>query len=134
VKYSVCPKGLPSGSLPPATGAAFLRERLAAALKNGPAEFDFMIQQQTDPQTMPVENPAVIWDERVSPFVPVATLHIPAQEFDTSERNTFGENLSFNPWHALDAHKPLGGANLARRIIYEEMSAFRHSRNCSPSA
>jgi hypothetical protein len=33
--------------------------------------------------------------------------------------------MSFNPWHALVPHRPLGSMNRARRAIYEALSAFR---------
>jgi hypothetical protein len=33
--------------------------------------------------------------------------------------------MSFNPWHALPEHRPLGDMNRARREIYWAMSAFR---------
>ena len=34
-----------------------------------------------------------------------------------------------NPWHCLPEHRPLGGINRARKIIYETMSKYRHARN-----
>ena len=45
-------------------------------------EFDIMLQLQTDPFRMPIENAAVRWPEKLSPFVPAARLHIPRQKFD----------------------------------------------------
>ena len=38
------------------------------------------------------------------------------------------EQLSFNPWHALPDHRPLGDFNRARRDIYRAMAAFRQER------
>jgi len=68
----------------------------------------------------------------LSPFVKVATVHIPPQNFDTPAQNEYGDNLSFNPWHCLPVHRPLGGINRARKIIYETMSKYRHARNSAP--
>ena len=39
------------------------------------------------------------------------------------------ENLSFNPWHSLPAHRPLGGINRARKVVYPALSKLRHERN-----
>ena len=38
------------------------------------------------------------------------------------------KQMSFNPWHALPDHRPLGDFNRARRDIYRAMAAFRHER------
>jgi hypothetical protein len=93
------------------------------------AEFDFMVQLRADGNAMPVEDPTVEWDERAAPFVPVARITIPQQDFDTQERREFAENLSFTPWHGLDAHRPLGGINRVRRTVYETISRLRHELN-----
>ena len=100
-------------------------------LASGSAEtrFDFMVQLRTNPTTMPVEDPTIPWKERASPFVKVATIRIPPQEFTAPARKTFGENLSFTPWHALPAHRPLGGINRVRRVVYEAISTLRHDQN-----
>lgn len=98
-------------------------------LRDHEARFDFFVQVQTDPVAMPVEDPTVAWS---SPFQKVATIRIPAQEFDTPERRTFGENLSFTPWHSLPEHRPLGGINRARMMIYNAISFQRHDLNGVP--
>ena len=107
----------------------FLRFNLAQTLNDHAAEFDFFVQFQTDPKEMPIEDPTVPWD---SEFQKVATLVIPAQEFDTMEQFRYGEKLSFNAWHALPAHRPLGNFNRARKRAYEAMSRFRHQYNEDP--
>ena len=79
------------------------------------AVFDLYIIPQTDPVKMPVENPTVRWN---SDPVPVATIKIEPQTFDTKERMKECEAASFNPWHALAEHMPLGGVNRARKAVY----------------
>jgi hypothetical protein len=103
-------------------------------LKSRAANFDFLVQVQVHPQRMPIEDPRVVWSEVESPFVKVADVHIAPQTFDTPAQHEFGDNLSFNPWRCLPEHRPLGGLNRARRMIYEEMSRFRHERNQAPAA
>ena len=106
-----------------------LRLAMAAQLKDHEARFDLVAQVQTDAVTMPIEDPTVEW---TAPWQKVATIHIPPQNFDTPEQQTFGENLSFTPWHALPAHKPLGGINRARKEIYLAISKQRHELNGVP--
>lgn len=98
-------------------------------LNSDTATFDFMVQFQSDPYSMPIEDSGVAWDEAVSPFIKVATLNIGRQDFDSAKQREFGDNLSFNPWHCLPEHRPLGGINRARRQVYVALSAFRHKRN-----
>ncbi len=131
-KYSARPTGPPSIFVD-RTDPDFLRNNLVSALQTGDAAFDFCIQLQRDPADMPVEDPTIEWREGDSPFVPVARLTIPRQGFDTPERRAFGENLSFTPWHGLDAHRPLGGINRVRRTVYETISRVRHEINSAVS-
>lgn len=98
-------------------------------LRNASASFDFCVQFQIDPQTMPIEDPRCVWSETESPLVKVGTLVIPPQTFDTAAQNEYGDNLAFTPWHSLPEHRPLGGINRGRRIIYETMSSYRQERN-----
>ncbi len=132
-KYSARP-------LPPASphaaadGPDFLRGNLALHLAEAEARFEFLVQPRADAASMPVEDPRIAWDEAAAPFVPVAEITIPAQRFDTPERDAFGEALSFTPWHCLDAHRPLGGINRVRRTVYEAISRLRHELNGTPRA
>ena len=107
----------------------YLREAVKAHLKNNAACFDFLIQFQTDPKRMPIEDPTVEW---TSPFQKVATLKIPAQTIDSPEQIEFCENLSFTPWHSLPEHRPLGGINRPRKLVYEQLAKLRHKINDVP--
>ncbi len=64
---------------------------------------------QTDPATMPIEDPTIEWDESKAPFITVATVRIPKQTFDSAAQQSFCENLSYTPWHALPADRPVWG-------------------------
>src|SRR4029079_15029439 len=88
--------------------------------------FEFMVQLQTDPVRMPVEDPAIVWDEALSPFQRVALIRIPKQDPTAFRDLAVGEQLSFTPWHALPEHRPLGSINRARREIYRAISQQRH--------
>ncbi len=110
----------------------FLRKRLVEQLELRPACFDFMIQMQVPGKNMPVEDATIVWREKDSPFVPVARIEIPVQTFDTDEQNTFCENLSFNPWHSLPDHRPIGVFNRVRKALYEEVARYRWAENQRP--
>jgi hypothetical protein len=132
VKYFVRPLLPATSVIPDNPSHDFLREQMVRHLSTNDASFQFLIQLQTDARKMPIEDPRVIWSEELSPLETVATLRIPAQQFDTPAQRDYGDNLSFTPWHSLPAHRPLGGINRARRAIYDTMSRFRHARNSAP--
>lgn len=132
VKYSAMPHSQTVDPMPESPGPDFLREIMIQTLQQGDVFLDFLVQVQTDPVRMPVEDSTVVWDERLSPFRRVATIRIPAQDFDTPERHEFAENLSYNPWHSLPDHQPLGCMNRIRRRVYEMISRLRHERNGVP--
>jgi hypothetical protein len=110
----------------------YLREAMAATLAQQDVEFDFLVQIQTDAHRMPVEHASVRWPERLSRPVSVATLRLPRQSFDSPAQLAFAHNLSFNPWHTVAAHRPLGNQNRGRRRLYVELSRLRQSMNATP--
>ena len=105
------------------------RVALKEHLRQREARFDFLVQIQGDPVTMPIEDPTIEWDESETPFQKVGRLRIPRQDFDSPEQLAFAENLSFTPWHALADHQPLGGINRARKVVYEVMAERRRELN-----
>ncbi len=106
----------------------YLREAMIKHLAEKEAYFDFCIQLQTDAEKMPIEDPTVLWDEKESPFIKVATLRIFQQKFNTQERIKMDEKQSFSPWNCLEEYRPLGGVNRARKI-YADMADFRNKIN-----
>ena len=110
----------------------YLREATAATLARETVEFDFLVQVQTDPHRMPIENASVRWPEQLSRPVRVATLRLPRQRLDSPAQLAFAHNLSFNPWHTLAAHRPLGNQNRARRRLYQTLSTLRQAMNETP--
>ena len=131
--YSFLPKtevdrgipGLPFGTPP----FNYLRDNMIKTLGRKDVEFDLAVQIQTDAHLMPVENAAVRWPERLSPFVPVARVHIPRQKFDHEAQFEFAKRLKMNPWHCIPEHRPLGNQSRARLRMYRELSRFRQEMN-----
>jgi|BarGraIncu00222A_1022003.scaffolds.fasta_scaffold19192_2 hypothetical protein len=132
VKYVATPRVATPKPMPSSPPDNFLRQVAAAQLDKGDAVFDFAVQFQRDEASMPIEDPSRAWSLALSPPRKVATLRILQQAFDTEAINAFGENLSFTPWHCLPEHRPLGGINRVRKLIYETLSAFRHDANHAP--
>ena len=133
--YSVWPKSdkrTPIPRLPRRPPDDYLRDAMAAALDAGDVELEVRLQLQTDPHLMPIENAGVLWPERLSPRVPVATLHLPRQRFDTPAQMEFAKRLSYNPWHCIPEHRPLGNQSRARRRMYWELSQLRQQMNAVP--
>ncbi len=110
----------------------YLRDAMVTALAEGDVEFDIRVQLQTDPHLMPIENAAVLWPERLSPRVSVATLRLPRQTFNSPAQMEFAKRLSYNPWHCIPEHRPLGNQSRARRRMYYELSTLRHTMNAVP--
>ena len=92
-------------------------------------EFDVRLQLQTDPFLMPIENNAVLWPTKLSPRVPAAVLRIPRQTFDSPEQLDFARVLSYNPWHSIAEHRPLGNQSRARKRMYYELARLRQQMN-----
>ena len=135
MQYSVWPKSkkrTPIPRLPLRPPDDYLRDAMVASLAQEDVEFDIRLQLQTDPHLMPIENNAVLWPEKLSPRVPVATLRIPRQKFNSPAQMEFAKRLSYNPWHCIAENRPLGNQSRARRRMYWELSKLRHTMNRVP--
>ncbi|MEY2575276.1 MAG: hypothetical protein QOF80_763 [Verrucomicrobiota bacterium] len=135
MQYSVWPKSKKRSHIPRLPFRPpddYLRQAMIAALTAGDVEFDFRLQLQTDPYLMPIENNAVLWPEKLSPRVSVATLRLPRQQFDSPAQMEFAKQLSYNPWHTIAEHRPLGNQSRARRRMYYTLSKLRHEMNDVP--
>jgi hypothetical protein len=102
-----------------------MRLALEATLRTQEVLFEFQVQLRTSEQTMPIEDASREWPESDSPYRTVAHLLLPRQEIATLREQDAFKNLAFNVWHALAAHRPLGGINRVRRSAYALSSARR---------
>jgi len=107
----------------------YLRDATVATLAKQDVVFDILLQLQTDPFRMPIENNAVLWPTKLSPRVPAAELRIPRQTFDSPAQLAFARVLSYNPWHCIPEHRPLGNQSRARKRMYSELSRLRQQMN-----
>ena len=135
MQYSVWPtskKRTPVPRLPLRPPDDYLRDAMVKSLAEGDVELDIRLQRQTDPHLMPIENNGVLWPEALSPRVSVATLRLPRQVFNSTAQMEFAKRLSYNPWHCIPEHRPLGNQSRARRRMYYELSKLRHTMNNVP--
>jgi hypothetical protein len=91
---------------------------MAERLRKGPLKFELQAQFFEDEATTPIEDHSVEWK---TPFVPVAELLLPMQDLASPESaalQTEAEEGRFDPWCALEAHRPLGNVMRARKIAY----------------
>ncbi len=112
---------IPSPIFPATQGAGALREDLLARLRQGPLSWSLRAQRFVDDISTPIEDASVVWN---APWVELGTLTIPKQDPDSPrglEIAALVESLSFDPWHAIEAHRPLGAIMRARAV------AYRHS-------
>lgn len=122
-----------------------LRLALEETLRAEQVQFEFQVQLRTSEEMMPIEDVTIEWPESESPYQTVAQLVLPRQDIALLLRQNDYQNLAFNVWHALAAHRPLGGINRVRRSAYPVSSAWRRQQsgvtlgaptsadeNCSP--
>lgn len=129
VKYKVVPTSGKKSNLPTPLTDDYLTTNMDNHLKNEKATFDFYIQQFVDETKTPIEDAGVEWKEKDSPFIKVAEIEIPTQDFNTTERFELAEQFSFSPANSLKTHQPIGGINRARIEIYNALSKYRHKRD-----
>jgi catalase len=110
-----------------------LREDIREVIAEQGGTWDLRVQLCTDPDKMPIEDPTVVWDEKLSPYVSVAHFTVAPQIAWTPGTSEAQEDrLSFSPWHGLAAHRPLGAINRARREVYDFSADYRANFNHCP--
>jgi len=120
VKLRFRPADVPP-PVPPVGGPDALAVELQARVRTSPLTFRVEAQRFVDESRTPIEDPTVEWAERDSPWVAVARLAIPAQATESRggrALTAYVERLSFDPWHALIEHRPLGVVMRARAVAY----------------
>jgi catalase len=115
-----------------------LEELIQKFFHNQQAVWDVRVQLALAPEAngdiekgdFPVERADVEWPEAKSAWQNVGRIVVDPQNSYSDARQLFvDERMSFSPWHALEAHCPLGGLMRARRKAYVEAARFRIARN-----
>lgn len=107
-----------------------LREAIIQHFAGDGGVWELRVQLCVDTQRMPIEDASVEWSQQDSPYVTVAQLRVAPQAVWNAELARLADDgLQFNPWHALEAHRPLGRIMRARRAVYAMSRRFRAERN-----
>jgi len=110
------------------TQADGLRLALEATLRAQEILFEFQVQLRTSVASMPIEDATIEWPESESPYRTVGHLLLPRQEIAPPQQQALlHQELSFDVWNGLPAHRPLGGINRVRRSVYPISSAWRQN-------
>jgi hypothetical protein len=112
-KLAIVPVSAPSASV---DGSDFFRDDIIARVKQGPIVYSVRAQTFVDDTSTPIEDASIDWS---SPYAEVATLTIAKQE-PSAKLDDLVSTMSFDPWHALAGHRPLGGIMRARAVAYRE--------------
>lgn len=129
VKFSARPLSGANNDRPDIMLPEFLRTAMEKTLTENEVRFEFLVQLQKDPELQPLEKPSIEWKTADSQAYRVATIVIPKQDISAGKDLEVAENLSFNPWHSIEAHEPLGAVNRARREVYLHGAKLRRDSN-----
>ena len=81
-------------------------------------------------KAFPIEIADKVWPEDKSPWQVVARITmLPQDSYSDARQLHVDERMSFNPWHGLAVHQPLGGIMRSRKKAYEEAAKYRAIRN-----
>lgn len=119
--YAVRVRLVPSGNPVPPSGPCDWAQDMKDRLAQAPLAYDFQLQFFVDETSTPIEDASVDWQEAVAPYVTVARLHIPQQDFADAAAQEFQDKVEasvFDPWGALAEHRPLGDVMRARKVVY----------------
>lgn len=110
-----------------------IRETVQAEMQETNGRWEFQVQLCRDLEKQPIEDPTVEWKEEDAPFVTVATVTAAPQD-SWSDMNVqkVDEQMRFSVWTGLDAHRPLGNINRARKAPYRHSANFRARFNGCP--
>jgi catalase len=110
-----------------------IREAVVDFFRVNAGVWDLQVQLCTDLEAMPIEDASKLWPEDKSPYQSVARIFIAPQDAWSAARvKQVDEEMSFSPWHALAAHRPLGAIMRVRKTVYDTAARFRAEHNQVP--
>ena len=112
-----------------------LREAVVSFFSAQSGDWELRVQLCRNLESMPIEDASAVWPEDQSPYITVARIHVAQQDAWSDTASPREEDaLAFNPWNALDAHRPLGSINRVRKPVYAGSVDFRSRHNGCPIA
>lgn len=114
-------------------GPDVLRSAINDVMRDNEAVWELRAQLATDLDDTPIENAAKEWKEEHSPFLPIARLRAsPQTGWSEARSRAVDDGMGFSPWHAIEAHRPLGQMMRIRKLAYAQSQQFRSDRNATP--
>mgnify|MGYP000455688335 CR=1 FL=1 len=90
--------------------------------------FELQLQFFVDETSTPIEDASVDWPESVAPWLTVADLVVEPQDLQDPSALAFVQQMetsTFDPWQALEEHRPLGEVMRSRKVVYFESQKAR---------
>lgn len=110
-----------------------LREAVIDHFQRDGGVWEIRVQLCTNLDDMPIEDASIEWSQDESPYIAVARLVAGRQHAWSAARvASVNDGMSFSPWHALAAHRPLGAVMRVRKTVYDMASRFRSQHNAVP--
>jgi hypothetical protein len=117
-RYALAPRQATVVPVPHDRDRDYLARDLATRLRDASLAWDLRLQFFESEARTPIEDSSVDWD---TPYVTVARLTVSKQDVSDAEGKKTAElveTLSFDTWHALVEHTPLGAMMRARKHAY----------------
>lgn len=107
-----------------------LRDAVVDFFATKEAEWEVKVQLCTALEAMPIEDSTIPWSEEISPYITVARIIAKPQAAWSDQLSTkIDDGMSFSPWHAVAAHRPIGSIMRLRKAAYETSAKFRALHN-----
>ena len=117
-RLSLVPRHEPDASARAGSERDYLRDDLVARQAKHTLRYELRAQFFTSEAETPLERADVEWP---SEWTRLGTLNFEPRSGDPGKRDAldaFVEKASFDPWHALTEHRPLGAVMRARKVAY----------------
>ena len=110
-----------------------LREAVVDFFDVNTAVWELRVQLCTDLENMPIEDSSIVWSENLSPYIAVARITAkPQAAWSDALSRAVDDGMSFNPWHGIAAHRPIGSIMRVRKMAYEMSVRFRAEHSGLP--
>ena len=110
-----------------------IRETVQSEMHGIDGLWEFRVQLARDLERQLVEDSTIEWDEAEAPFQRVGIIEVKRQDsWEPDLVAVVDETMRFGVWTGLEAHRPLGNINRARRAPYHHSASFRARFNGCP--
>jgi hypothetical protein len=122
VKYRLSPADCRTGKPDPGGD-----QPLGKTLARRKACFSFEVQEWKNEMETPIEDAAIAWN---TPFARIGWVILEKASDASFKRNSQAcEKMSFNPWHAIIDHPPMGGIARLQKEAYRASARIRRKMN-----